>query len=160
MTFTDCLEACQARCETGLARLRMLAESDAGAEPGGQIAVEVREVTNSVIAEAEAAGRAALSDARGELEVETLLWVRLARLALASGHEVVFATGAAFCPVVEAANFRAIAAGFDYAGTPLDDWFPQLRTLRGEAYRQFVARAVRIQGQAQRMVPDLLRLAN
>jgi hypothetical protein len=88
MTFTDCLEACQARCETGLARLRMLAESDAGAEPGGQIAVEVREVTNSVIAEAEAAGRAALSDARGELEVETLLWVRLARLAAAADEAV------------------------------------------------------------------------
>ncbi len=83
--------------------------------------------------------------------------VQLARYALASGHQVVFATGAAFCPVVEAAGFRAIAAGFDYAGAPLDDWFPQLRALHGDDYRRFVARSVRVQAQARRMVPDLLR---
>jgi hypothetical protein len=91
MTFTDCLEACQARCETGLARLRMLAESEAGAVPGGPVAVEVREVTNAVIAEAEAAGRAALAAAAGaggEPEAETFLWVRLARLAAAADEAV------------------------------------------------------------------------
>jgi hypothetical protein len=44
-----------------------------------------------VIAEAEAAGRAALAaaaGARGELEVETFLWVRLARLAAAADEAV------------------------------------------------------------------------
>ena len=41
-------------------------------------------------------------------------------------------------------------AGFDYDGVSLDDWFPQLRTLRDEAYRLFVARKVRIETQAQR----------
>jgi MGT family glycosyltransferase len=85
--------------------------------------------------------------------------VPIAREAVARGHEVVFATGAAFCPFVEAAGFRAVAAGFDYAGAPLDEWFPQLRILGGEAYRQFVATAVRVQAQARRMVPDLLSLA-
>jgi UDP:flavonoid glycosyltransferase YjiC (YdhE family) len=85
--------------------------------------------------------------------------VHIARQAIARGDEVVFATGAAFCPVVEAAGFRAVAAGFDYAGAPLDTWFPQLRTLRGQAYRQFVAGEVRVRAQARRMVPDLLRFA-
>jgi UDP:flavonoid glycosyltransferase YjiC (YdhE family) len=86
--------------------------------------------------------------------------VPLARLAEAHGHEVTFATGAAFCTVVEATGFRAVPAGFDYAGVPLDDWFPQLRTLRGDTYRDFVGRVVRIQTQARQMVPDLLRLAD
>jgi hypothetical protein len=91
MTFTDYLEARQTPCETGLARLRMLADSDAAGVPGTQIAAEVREVTNAVIAEAEAAGHAALAatvGARGELEVETFLWVRLARLAAAADDAV------------------------------------------------------------------------
>lgn len=85
--------------------------------------------------------------------------VHLARQALAAGHEVAFATGGAFCPTIEATGFRTFSAGFDYRGLPLDTWFPQLQTLSGEAYIQFVARRVRVQTQARQMVPDLLRLA-
>jgi UDP:flavonoid glycosyltransferase YjiC (YdhE family) len=84
--------------------------------------------------------------------------VPIARLAASAGHEVAFATGAAFCPTVEAAGFRAFSAGFDYAGAPLDAWFPQLQALSGDAYIRFIACEVRVQAQARQMVPDLLRL--
>jgi UDP:flavonoid glycosyltransferase YjiC (YdhE family) len=80
-------------------------------------------------------------------------------MAAEAGHQVAFATGAAFCPTVEAAGFMAFPAGFDYAGLPLDTWFPQLHTLSGDAYIRFIAREVRVQTQARQMVPDLLRLA-
>jgi len=84
--------------------------------------------------------------------------VPLAQRAAAAGHEVAFASGAAFCATIEAAGFRAYPAGFDYAGAPLDTWFPQLRQLTGDAYTRFVARQIRVQTQAHQMVPDLLRL--
>ncbi len=85
--------------------------------------------------------------------------VEIARTARTAGHQVAFATGAAFCPTVEAAGFRALPAGFDYAGRPLDAWFPQLRVLTGDAYTRFVAAHIRVRVQARQMVPDLLRLA-
>ena len=91
MTFTDPIDAHQARCETGLARLRMLTRGEAGGALPGPVATEVREATNAVIAEAEAAGRAALAataGAHGELEAETFLLVRLARLAQAADQAV------------------------------------------------------------------------
>lgn len=82
MSYADFLDAHQARCDTRLARLRMLADGEAGAVPGGQVAAEVREATNAVIAAAEAAGQAALAaGTHAGLEAETFLWVRLARLA-------------------------------------------------------------------------------
>jgi UDP:flavonoid glycosyltransferase YjiC (YdhE family) len=84
----------------------------------------------------------------------------LARTAQAAGHEVAFASGGAFCPTIEASGFAAYPAGFDYAGRPLDVWFPQLRTLTGNDYIHFVAQEVRVQTQARHMVPDVLRLAN
>jgi hypothetical protein len=91
MSFTDRLDVRQAHCETGLARLLMLADREARAVPGGQVVAEVREVTNAVIAEAEAVGRAALAAAAGlraGLEAETFLWVRLTRLAAAADEAV------------------------------------------------------------------------
>ena len=86
--------------------------------------------------------------------------VQLARVAAQHGHEVAFATGTSFCPVVQATGFQTFPAGFDYNGASLDDWFPQLRTLRGEAYRLFIARNVRIDIQARHMVSDLLDVAS
>lgn len=85
--------------------------------------------------------------------------VPLARAAEAAGHEVAFATGGSFCPAIQAAGFRCFSAGFDYGGQPLDAWFPEMRELTGEAFVQFVARRIRIEAQAKRMVPDLLTLA-
>lgn len=91
MAFADHIGAPQERWEAGLARLRMLADGEAGVALPGQMAAEVRETTNTVIAEADACGRAALAAsarARGELEAQTFLLVRLARLAQAADQAV------------------------------------------------------------------------
>lgn len=91
MTFADLLVGYRTSCETGLFRLRMLAASEASVMPPRQAAAKVREVTNAVIAEADAAGRAALAASAGltgGLGGETFLWVRLARLAQAADQAV------------------------------------------------------------------------
>ena len=46
MSFACRPDARRARCETGLARLRMPADGEAGAVSGGQVVAEVREVTS------------------------------------------------------------------------------------------------------------------
>jgi UDP:flavonoid glycosyltransferase YjiC (YdhE family) len=47
--------------------------------------------------------------------------VEIARTARAAGHEVAFATGAAFCATVEAASFRAFPPG---STTLAGRWIP------------------------------------
>lgn len=85
--------------------------------------------------------------------------VPLARAARAAGHDVAFATPASFCPTVEGVGFRAFPAGFDRRDVPLDDLFPQMRTLTGGAFTRFVNGQVRVGTEAARMAPDLLALA-
>jgi hypothetical protein len=91
MTLSDRIEAHKSRCEPQLLRLWMLARGEASAVPPRQVSAEVREATNAVIAEAEAAGRAALAATagnRGEPEAGIFLWVRLTRLAEAADEAV------------------------------------------------------------------------
>lgn len=91
MTLADLLAGYRTSCETRLLRLRMLAAGEADAMPPSRVATQVREMTNAVIAEADAAARAALAASpgtNGELEGETFLWVRLARLAQAADQAV------------------------------------------------------------------------
>lgn len=91
MIFADLLDGYRTRCETGLPRLRLLAAGEAGTGLPRWAAAEVREATNAIITEAEAAGRAALaasSGTSGGLAAETFLWVRLARLAQAADQAV------------------------------------------------------------------------
>ena len=91
MTFADRIDDHRARCEPELLWLRILARGETGAALPRQVAAAVREATNAVIAEAEAAGRAALAAeaaTRSEPEAETFLWVRLARLAEAADKAV------------------------------------------------------------------------
>lgn len=83
----------------------------------------------------------------------------IARAAAAAGHEVAFATPVSYCPAVQAVGFRAFPAGFDRGGVPLDDLFPEMRTLTGEAFTRFVNGHVRVTVEGARMVPDLLALA-
>lgn len=85
--------------------------------------------------------------------------VPMARAVAAAGHEVAFATPASYCLTVEAVGFRCFPAGFDRGGVPVDELFPELRRLTGLAYAQFVARQLRVETEARRMVPDLLRVA-
>jgi hypothetical protein len=91
MTLADRIDGYRTRCEPGLLRLQVLAGGEAGVAIPRCAATEVRIATNEVIAGAEAASRAALAattGARGELETETFLWVRLARLAEAADEAV------------------------------------------------------------------------
>jgi hypothetical protein len=89
MTFTDQMRGHQGCCQRYLIRLRMLARTDSGAELPPQAAAEVREATSMVIADAEAAGRAALAaGSRRQPHAETFLLVRLSRLASAADEAV------------------------------------------------------------------------
>lgn len=76
-----------------------------------------------------------------------------------AGHEVAVATPASFHPVVQASGFRAFAAGFDRGGVPIDEIFPQMRSLTGDAFKRFVHGHIRVDVEAARMAPDLLALA-
>lgn len=87
MTVADQMREHQGRCQPHLLRLRMLARCEAGTALPWRVAAEVREATSAVIAEAEAASRAALAAMAGtrrQAEDETFLWVRLTRLARAA----------------------------------------------------------------------------
>jgi hypothetical protein len=96
MTFTDRMRDHQRRCQPHLLRLRILARGEASPACPSQVTAEVRDATNAVIAEAEAAGRASLAAIAGDRrqsEAETFLWVRLARLMRAADQAADAARG-------------------------------------------------------------------
>lgn len=72
-----------------------MARGEASTTAAGQIAAEVRDATNAVLAEAETAIRAALAagDKRRKPATETFLWARLTRLADAADRAVNAAHG-------------------------------------------------------------------
>jgi hypothetical protein len=91
MSFPDQVSDHQNRCQPHLLKLRMLARGEAETPLAPHITSVVRDATNAVIAEAEAAGRAFLAvstGGRGQPEPETFLWVRLTRLARAADDAV------------------------------------------------------------------------
>jgi hypothetical protein len=87
MSVTDQIQEHRARCVAPLIGLQMLAQGEAGTPLPRWVVVEVAQATSTVLAEAEAAGRAALAavgvsgDHPGD---QTLLGVRLDRLAAAA----------------------------------------------------------------------------
>src|SRR5215471_20246182 len=91
MSVADQIKDHQARCLASLISLRMLAQGEAGSPLPRWAAVEVAQATGAVLAEAEAAGRAALTavgvsgDHPGR---ETFLRVRLDRLAAAANDAI------------------------------------------------------------------------
>jgi UDP:flavonoid glycosyltransferase YjiC (YdhE family) len=85
--------------------------------------------------------------------------VPIARAVAAAGHEVAFAAPASFCPVVEVVGFRSFPAGFERGGVPLDELFPQMRALTGEAFTRFVNGHIRVAVEGAQMVPDILALS-
>lgn len=96
MTFADRIHDHQARCHPHLLRLQLVARGDADASVPRHIAAEVREATNAILAEAEAAVRtvlAAAADRGREPATETFLQARLARLASAAEEAVTAAHG-------------------------------------------------------------------
>lgn len=97
MTFADQVADHQRRCQPHLLRLRILAGGEAGAALPRQVTAEVRDATNAIIAEAEAAGRAALTamaDSHWHPAAETFLWARLTRLAGTADEATEAARGA------------------------------------------------------------------
>jgi hypothetical protein len=91
MTFADKIRGHQGCCQMHLIRLRMLACAEPGAALPPQAAAQVREATSTVVAEAEAAGRAVLATLAGSRRhsvAETFLLVRLARLAGAAEEAI------------------------------------------------------------------------
>jgi hypothetical protein len=90
MSDTDQIQDHQARCLADLISLQMLARGEAGTPPPRWVVVEIARATSAILAEAEAAGRAALTaggggDNRGG---ETFLRVRLDRLATAANDAI------------------------------------------------------------------------
>jgi hypothetical protein len=90
MCVADQIRDHQARCLAPLISLQMLAQGEAGAPLPRWAVVEVAQATGAVLAEAEAAGRAALTagvtrDHQGD---GTFLRVRLNRLAAAADDAV------------------------------------------------------------------------
>ena len=72
------------RCLVPLISLRMLAQGEAGTPLPRWVVVEVAQATGTVLAEAEAAGRAVLAAAGDQPGAGTFLQVRLDRLAAAA----------------------------------------------------------------------------
>jgi hypothetical protein len=87
MSVADQIREHQARCAVPLISLRMLVQGEAGAPLPRRVVVEVAQATGAVVAEAEAAGRAALAAVGvggGHPGNGTFLRVRLNRLAAAA----------------------------------------------------------------------------
>ena len=82
--------------------------------------------------------------------------VPFARALADAGHDVAFATGASFAPVVAHTGFHHFPAGFD---GDITDVYPQLRTWRGADRVAFVRRAVFAGLRPRHMLPDLLTIA-
>jgi hypothetical protein len=91
MSVADQIHDHQARCVAPLISLRMLAQGEAGAALPRWVVVEIAQATGTVLAEAAAAGRAALAAAgvSGDHPGDgTFLRVRLDRLAAAADDAI------------------------------------------------------------------------
>jgi hypothetical protein len=91
MSVADQIYDHQARCLAPLISLRMLAQGEAGTPLPRWVVVEVAQATGIVLAEAEAAGRAALTAAgigADHPRHGTFLRVRLDRLAVAADDAI------------------------------------------------------------------------
>jgi hypothetical protein len=91
MSVADQIQDHQARCVAPLISLRMLAQGEAGLPLPRWVVVEVAQATGTVLAEAEAASRAALTAAGvgGDHPGDgTFLRVRLDRLAAAANDAI------------------------------------------------------------------------
>jgi hypothetical protein len=91
MSLADQIQDHQARCVAPLISLRMLAQGEAGMPLPRWVVIEVAQATGTVLAEAEAVGRAALTAAdvgRSHPGDEAFLRVRLDRLAAAADDAI------------------------------------------------------------------------
>ena len=97
MSIADQIQEYQSRCLAPLISLRMLAQGEAGMPLPRWVVVEVAQATGTVLAEAEAAGRAALTAAGGDHPGNgAFLRVRLDRLAAAADDAITAARAGDF----------------------------------------------------------------
>lgn len=97
MSVADQIHDHQARCVAPLISLRMLAQGEAGTPLPRWVVVEIAQATSTVLAEAEAAGRAALAavgTGAGHPGDATFLRVRLDRLAAVASDAITAAHNA------------------------------------------------------------------
>lgn len=89
MAVTSRMEDRESRCRRQLLKLRMLVLRQDGAILPSQLAAEMADATNSIVAEAESLSRTSLGAGDPpDPGTETFLWVRIARLALAADQVV------------------------------------------------------------------------
>jgi hypothetical protein len=89
MSVADQIQDHRTRCLASLISLRMLAQGEAGTPLPRWVVVEVAQATGTVLAEADAAGAAALTAAGGDHPGgSTFLRVRLDRLAAAADDAI------------------------------------------------------------------------
>jgi hypothetical protein len=89
MVLADQLDDHQLRLRRQLMRLRVLASSRDGSSLSQEAVAEIRDASNVIIAEAEAMSRTAIgAGRREEPQAETLVWVRIARLAAVADRAV------------------------------------------------------------------------
>ena len=89
MTVADEIDIHKSRCQQHLLRLRILARDPEDAATYREVTAEVRDVTNAIIAEAEAMSRGAIWAAGvRDPQAETFVWVRITRLAAAADRAV------------------------------------------------------------------------
>jgi hypothetical protein len=94
MSVADQIHDHQVRCLAPLISLQMLAQGEAGTPLPRWVVVEIAQATSAVLAEAEAAGRAALAGAGAGRPGETFLRVRMDRLAAAASDAITAAHNA------------------------------------------------------------------
>ncbi len=87
MTFDESTGDRRLSCQRQLLRLRLLVLSQDGMTPY-RLAREIRDATNTVIAQAEAVSRAVVEAGRRDPGSGTFLWVRVTRLAMAADQAV------------------------------------------------------------------------
>jgi hypothetical protein len=88
VTVADHMPDQRSSCQWRLLRLRTLVQSEDGLVLPRSIIAEVRDTTNAVITEVEAATRAVLETGPREPGAETFLWVRVTRLKVAADQAI------------------------------------------------------------------------
>jgi hypothetical protein len=89
VTFADEIDRHESRCRQHLLQLRALALCSDYAALSYEVAAEVRDATNAILAEAEVMSRAAIrAGGERDSQAETFVWVRITRLAAAADRAV------------------------------------------------------------------------
>jgi hypothetical protein len=89
MTVADEIDIHRSRCQQHLLRLHILSRGPEDAASFREVTAEIRDVTNAIIAEAEAMSCAAIRAAGvRDPQAETFVWVRVTRLAAAADRAV------------------------------------------------------------------------